>query len=149
MEFGSLRKLFEINFKDIHPNIIPALSCFSSNLVGNIKFSDTVREHYFNYLIPNPQNGSSCKRLNLFLRWMIRSDEIDLGIWNEIQPSKLVIPVDIHITRAAKKLKLVKRKSIDLKFALELTDKLRQFDPVDPVKYDFSLCHYQMEGRSF
>jgi uncharacterized protein (TIGR02757 family) len=133
----------------MHSNIIPALSAFSSYLVNNLKLHDHKRKYYFNYLIPNPGNGSTCKRLNLFLRWMIRNDEIDLGIWNGIQPSKLVVPVDIHISRVAKKLNLVKRKSIDLKFALELTDKLKQFDPVDPVKYDFSLCHCQMEGGSF
>jgi uncharacterized protein (TIGR02757 family) len=85
--------------------------------------------------------------MNLFLRWMIRKDEIDLGIWNIVPPSKLIIPVDTHIARVSKKLKLVKRKSIDLKFALELTYNLKSFDPNDPVKYDFALCHAGIEKR--
>ena len=79
---------------------------------------------------------------------MVRKDEIDFGIWNNVSKSKLIMPVDIHISRIAKKLRLVKRKSIDSKFALELTEKLKEFDPTDPVKYDFALCHIGMEGNN-
>ena len=79
--------------------------------------------------------------MNLFLRWMVRKDEIDLGIWNEVSQSKLIMPVDTHIARISKKLRLVKRKTIDLKFAIELTNYLKKFDGNDPVKYDFALCH--------
>ena len=83
--------------------------------------------------------------MNLFLRWMVRKDEIDTGIWGEIDTSKLIMPVDVHVARAAKALGLVKRKSVDLKFAIELTENLKKFDKNDPVKYDFALCHAGIE----
>jgi uncharacterized protein (TIGR02757 family) len=85
--------------------------------------------------------------MNLFLRWMVRKDEIDLGLWSEVDSGKLIMPVDTHIARISKKLKLVKRKSVDLKFALELTNKLKQFDSADPVKYDFALCHSGIDRK--
>ncbi len=78
---------------------------------------------------------------------MVRKDEIDLGLWNNISASKLIMPVDTHIARVSQKLGLVKRKSIDMKFAIALTSKLKKFDANDPVKYDFSLCHIGIEGK--
>lgn len=85
--------------------------------------------------------------MNMFLRWMVRKDEIDLGLWNKISSSKLIMPVDTHIARVSRKLRLVRRKSQDMKFAVELTSKLKKFDANDPVKYDFSLCHIGIEGK--
>lgn len=143
---GSLQNLIMNGYNKNHSNIIPALTLFTGQLENNLNIKDQRQKYYFNYLLPNPANGSTCKRLNLFLRWMVRKDEIDLGIWNKISPSKLIMPVDIHISRIAKKLKLVKRKTIDLKFAIELTEKLKQLDSNDPVKYDFALCHFEMEN---
>lgn len=134
--YGSLERLFAINYSDSDENIIPALSAFTAEL--NIKQSG---DTYYRYLIPLPESGSACKRINLYLRWMVRKDNIDLGIWKSVSPSKLIMPVDVHVYRVARKLKLVKRKSPDLKFAVELTEKLKTFDPYDPVKYDFALCH--------
>ena len=147
-EFGSLENLFLKGFKQEDKNIIPALTKFTTKLQSNVKFKNKNERFYFNYLLPNPEQGRTCKRLNLFLRWMVRKDEIDFGIWNNVSKSKLIMPVDIHISRIAKKLRLVKRKSIDSKFALELTEKLKEFDPTDPVKYDFALCHIGMEGNN-
>ena len=91
--------------------------------------------------IATPARKSSCKRLNMFLRWMVRKDDqgVDFGIWNEIKPSQLLIPLDVHVDRVARKLGLLKRKQTDWKSVLELTAALREFDPNDPVKYDFSL----------
>jgi uncharacterized protein (TIGR02757 family) len=103
--------------------------------------------NYRHYLIPNPVQKSTCKRLNMFLRWMVRHDEIDFGLWKNISPIQLIMPVDVHIGRAAIEQKFVKRKSIDLKFAEELTEFLKQFDKNDPVKYDFALCHLGIEGK--
>ena len=80
---------------------------------------------------------------------MVRKDDIDTGLWSDIPASKLIMPVDTHIARISKKLDLVKRKSIDLKFALELTGKLKEVDPVDPVKYDFALCHIGIDKKEF
>jgi uncharacterized protein (TIGR02757 family) len=100
-------------------------------------------------MFPLPSAGSACKRMNLFLRWMVRKDELDFGIWNEISPAKLVIPVDTHIARICKELKLTRLKNVSWKMAEEITDSLRKFDPVDPVKYDFAICHIGMRKMEF
>ena len=91
--------------------------------------------------IATPEKKSNCKRLNMFLRWMVRTDNngVDFGIWQKIKPSQLICPVDIHVTRVAKKLNLLLRKQTDWTAALELTSYLRTLDPSDPVKYDFAL----------
>ena len=91
--------------------------------------------------IATPQRKSSCKRLNMFLRWMVRKDKsgVDLGLWKNIYSSELMIPLDVHVERVAKKLGLLTRKQRDWKAVVELTDNLRQFDPSDPIKYDFAL----------
>ncbi|QEC67994.1 TIGR02757 family protein [Panacibacter ginsenosidivorans] len=91
--------------------------------------------------IATPEKGSNCKRLNMFLRWMVRKDNkgVDFGIWNKIKPSQLICPVDLHVARVAKKLNLLIRKQTDWPAALELTTYLRTLDPSDPVKYDFAL----------
>ena len=91
--------------------------------------------------ISAPSAGSTCKRLNMFLRWMVRNDGkgIDFGIWKKIKPAQLVCPVDLHVARVARRLGLLHRKQTDWKAALELTAQLRNFDPADPVKYDLAL----------
>jgi uncharacterized protein (TIGR02757 family) len=91
--------------------------------------------------ISSPLQKSTCKRLNMFLRWMIRSDRqgVDFGLWQNVSASKLICPIDLHVARVAKKLGLLKRKQVDWLAAVELTDALRQFDKDDPVKYDFAL----------
>ena len=91
--------------------------------------------------IASPAKKSTCKRLNMFLRWMVRNDKagVDFGIWKQISPSQLVCPIDLHVARVAKKFKLLKRKQTDWAAALELTSCLRKFDAEDPVKYDFAL----------
>ncbi len=91
--------------------------------------------------IATPAKGSTCKRLNMFLRWMVRNDDngVDLGIWKKISPAQLVCPIDLHVARVARKLNLLSRKQTDWQAALELTDRLREFDKKDPAKYDFAL----------
>ncbi len=91
--------------------------------------------------VASPESKSSCKRLNMFLRWMVRRDDkgVDFGIWRKISPSLLCIPFDVHVERIARKLQLVSRKQRDWKTTLELTARLREFDPKDPAKYDFAL----------
>jgi uncharacterized protein (TIGR02757 family) len=91
--------------------------------------------------IASPQKGSTCKRLNMFLRWMVRSDNkgVDFGIWKMISPSQLICPVDLHVARVSKHFNLLKRKQVDWLAAVELTEQLRKFDRTDPVKYDFAL----------
>lgn len=89
--------------------------------------------------ISNPEKNSSAKRLYMYLRWCIRKSEVDLGIWNFMSPSELKIPLDVHVARQARKLGLLSRKQNDWKAVLELTKKLKVFDPNDPAKYDFAL----------
>jgi uncharacterized protein (TIGR02757 family) len=91
--------------------------------------------------ISTPGKNSSCKRLNMFLRWMVRRDDrgVDFGLWKSISPSQLVIPMDLHVARVAKQFGLLHRKNTDWLAAIELTEQLREFDKNDPVKYDFAL----------
>jgi uncharacterized protein (TIGR02757 family) len=91
--------------------------------------------------IPSPAQKSACKRLNMFLRWMVRDDRkgVDFGLWKTIRPSQLICPVDVHVGRVARKLGLITRKQTDWQTAVELTEALRKLDRQDPVKYDFAL----------
>lgn len=91
--------------------------------------------------IATPAKKSTCKRLNMYLRWMVRKDKagVDFGIWNKIQPAQLVCPIDVHVARVAQKFELIERNQIDWQAALDLTSHLRTFCPEDPVKYDFAL----------
>lgn len=91
--------------------------------------------------IATPERGSTCKRLCMYLRWMVRTDErgVDFGIWKQIKPMQLVMPMDVHVLRVARELGLIQRKQTDWQTALELTDTLKTFDKYDPVKYDFAL----------
>jgi uncharacterized protein (TIGR02757 family) len=91
--------------------------------------------------IATPEKKSNCKRLNMFLRWMVRNDNkgVDFGIWKKIKPSQLICPVDVHVARVAKRLNLLHRKQTDWNAAIELTQRLKKFDANDPVKYDFAL----------
>ena len=97
---------------------------------------DRTRKH-----IASPAKHSSCKRLNMYLRWMVRDDNkgVDFGIWKKISPSQLICPVDVHVARVAKHFNLLKRKQVDWQAAVELTEELKKFDNADPVKYDFAL----------
>jgi uncharacterized protein (TIGR02757 family) len=96
------------------------------------------------YFFPRPSAGSGCKRLNLFLRWMARRDEVDLGAWKVIPRSKLIVPLDTHVIRLGRCLGLTRYTSPGWKMAAEITASLRAIDPVDPVRFDFSLCHVGM-----
>ncbi len=136
-KYGSLKSLFLNHYKDSHVNILPALNKFTNEIRGCIKHPRS-----FDYLIPDVSKNSACKRLNLFLRWMVRKDSVDTGLWSrEVDKSKLIIPVDTHVYNVSCKIGLVTRKSCDMKFAVEFTNKLKSFDSNDPVKYDFALCH--------
>lgn len=100
--------------------------------------------------VSSPAAQSACKRLNMFLRWMVRSDQkgVDFGIWTHMRPAQLVCPCDVHVERTARRLGLLTRKQMDWAAALQLTANLRHFDPLDPVKYDFALFGLGLEERS-
>ena len=97
-----------------------------------------------------PARGSACKRLNMFLRWMVRSDErgVDFGLWKELEPAELVVPLDLHVFRTARYLGLTKSTTSNWNTALDLTAELRCFDPEDPVKYDFALFNLSLKQKS-
>ena len=96
------------------------------------------------YFFPRPASGSACKRLNLFLRWMVRRDALDLGVWSRVSPARLVVPLDTHVIRVGRCLRLTRYSSPGWRMARDITDSLRRLDPDDPVKYDFALCHIGM-----
>ena len=144
---GSIGDFFRQGHNPGAEDITPALTSFSAAILaldfapvyGDDKLPD---DSYFSFLFPSPASGSACKRLCMFLRWMVRPDDgIDLGLWTEISPAALVIPVDAHIQRIGRFLGLTSRRQADWKMAREITASLRKLDPNDPVKYDFSLCH--------
>jgi len=99
--------------------------------------------------IASPQRKAACKRINMFLRWMVRSDDkgVDFGIWKKISPSQLICPCDLHVDRVGRKLGLITRKQTDWQTAIELTNRLREFDSKDPVKYDFALFGLGVEEK--
>ena len=133
-EHGTLGALFRACYDDGDRDIGPSLSRFVATLIGSR------RAKSLDYLLTSPENGSACKRMNLFLRWMVRPTPPDLGIWSFVDPSKLVMPVDTHVHRIATFLGLNDRKSADWKAARALTNRLAKFDPADPVRYDFAIC---------
>ena len=125
-------------------------NCFSGTKPAGMKetitsfrrlFLETTHEKRSEKHIPDPSKGSSCKRINMFLRWMVRKDDhgVDFGLWKKISPSDLFCPLDIHTGNVARKLGLITRKQNDWKAVEELTVNLRSFDPTDPVKYDLAL----------
>ncbi len=99
----------------------------------------------FYHMIPNPNNGGAMKRMNMFLRWMVRSGPVDLGIWNFMKPSELLIPLDVHVARISREMRLLTRKSNDFKAVIELTNQLKVFCPNDPIKYDFAMFAFGVE----
>jgi uncharacterized protein (TIGR02757 family) len=125
---GSLGELFRKCYHDEDDDIGPSLARFVEAL-GPV-----------DYLLTTPTDGSACKRMNLFLRWMVRRTSPDLGLWTFVDPAKLVMPLDTHIHRIATFLGLGRRKSADWKAARAITDRLAKFDSTDPVRYDFALC---------
>ena len=96
------------------------------------------------YFFSRPSSGGACKRLNLFLRWMVRRDQVDLGVWTRVRPGQLIVPLDTHVIRVGQCLRLTKLKSPGWRMAADITRSLRALDPIDPVKFDFSICHLGM-----
>jgi uncharacterized protein (TIGR02757 family) len=114
----------------------PALTGFYRYFVSLEETPPRTRKH-----IASPEKHSTCKRLSMFLRWMVRSDRagVDFGLWKAISPAQLVCPIDVHVARVARRFNLLQRNAIDWQAATELTAHLRRLDPTDPVKYDFAL----------
>jgi uncharacterized protein (TIGR02757 family) len=143
-EHGSLKNLFYNYYRSEHKDIKNALTGFTDffmKIVTTPVYGRNVRPDGLRQFFPSPESGSACKRMNLFLRWMVRTKDTDLGVWNKIPPSRLIIPLDTHIARIARCLGLTGRKTMDWKTAEEITASLKTLDARDPLKYDFALCH--------
>jgi uncharacterized protein (TIGR02757 family) len=146
-EAGSIERFFLEGDDPAAPDLGPALELFSRRALET-----DLRRAYVRmppragvcYFFPRPSAGSACKRLNLFLRWMVRKDAIDLGVWKGVSPARLIVPLDTHVIRLGRCLRLTRYASSGWKMAAEITASLRAIDPVDPVRYDFSLCHVGM-----
>lgn len=101
----------------------------------------------FYFMLPNPNKGGAMKRMNMFLRWMVRKSSVDCGIWTFMQPSELLIPLDVHVGRVSRSLGLLTRKANDFKSVIEVTENLRQLCPQDPIKYDFAMFGYGVNNK--
>lgn len=147
-EAGSLEAFFLAGDDPAQPDVALALDSFSRRALETdlrpAYGARMPRRPGVCYFFPRPTAGSACKRLNLFLRWMVRQDAIDLGVWKGVSPSRLVVPLDTHVIRLGRCLRLTRYASPGWKMAADITAALRQIDPADPVRYDFSLCHVGM-----
>ncbi len=137
---SSIENFFLEGYNDNDENIIPALTNFCNRLYSMYekRFGRKVSKG-FQFLLASPVNGSVCKRLNMFLRWMVRSDDVDPGLWKSVDKAKLIVPVDVHMARLCKILGLYKRKTVSLAAAVEITESFKRIEPADPAKYDFAL----------
>ncbi len=148
-DFGSLEAGFMDGYSKEDKMVLPALIKFTSKIRGRALEKEKGREggngcygcygKGFEHLLPYPEKGGASKRLHLFLRWMVRKDAVDPGGWQGIPPSKLIVPVDLHMHRIGIALGITNRKQANLKTALEITSAFREIVPQDPVKYDFVL----------
>lgn len=136
LRHGSLNACFLAGFDPSADNVLPALSLFASELN-----CDNTQ------LLPSSTGGGACKKLNLFLRWMVRQDPVDPGGWTGVPSSTLIIPLDTHMAGIGQRLGLTYRKSANMKMALEITDAFRQIEPSDPVRYDFALTRFGIRSE--
>jgi uncharacterized protein (TIGR02757 family) len=144
---GSLGALFAAGDNSPHSDYVAALSSFHRNLLS---FSPRtyVPSRGVRFLLPSPEGNSACKRSHLFLRWMIRTDGFDLGLWTggAFTPARLLLPMDVHVHRISRRIGLTRRKAADLAASREATAWLRRISPTDPVAYDWSLSRLGILG---
>jgi uncharacterized protein (TIGR02757 family) len=144
---GSIEAFFLEGFDAAHEDIGPALDSFSTRALAldvRRAYGRVPRRPGVCYFFPRPSAGSACKRLNLFLRWMARRDAVDLGVWTRVPASKLVVPLDTHVIRLGRCLRLTRYTSPGWRMAADITRSLRRLNPEDPIRFDFSLCHVGM-----
>jgi len=147
--FGTLEKCFVAGDEDGRGPIGPTLERFARKFL-DADLSPVFRRgrisRGYRHLFPLPSVGGPCKRLNLFLRWMVRRESPDFGLWTSISPARLLMPIDTHIENISRSIGLTRRRSRNWRMAEEITQKLAAIDPADPVKFDFALCHKRMSG---
>lgn len=134
-ENKSIKSLFEYGYS-IDNSILMMFQAVTDYFYSNA--GNKVGQGFY-HLIPNPKNKGAMKRMNMFLRWVARKGPVDLGIWEFIPTSELLIPLDVHVARISREMGLLKRSSNDFKAVLELNENLKKFDPQDPAKYDFAM----------
>jgi len=149
-DHGTLNEAFLKGYDPSHEDAGPGLTAFCSRALGTdihpLSRSGRVPARAgARFFFPSPESGSACKRLNMFLRWMVRRDAVDLGVWKGLPPSKLLVPVDTHVARVSRSLGLTARRAADWRTAVEVTGRLREIDPEDPVRYDFALFTWGVE----
>ncbi|HYB41154.1 MAG TPA: DUF2400 domain-containing protein, partial [Candidatus Methylomirabilis sp.] len=147
---GSLGGFFAAGFSPDDGDVGPALERFVDAFLDPrlaAVFPGDRLSYGYRHWFPRPSTGGPCKRLHLYLRWMVRRAPPDFGLWTEIPPRALLIPVDTHIENMARSIGLTRRRSRNWRMAEEITARLRSLDPGDPVKYDFALCHKRMSGQ--
>ena len=138
-----LEELFQYGY-NVDSTVASALNTVVDYFYARVP--KTVQQGFY-HMIPNPHNGGAMKRMNMFLRWMVRKSEVDLGIWNCIPTKDLLIPLDVHVARISREMGLLSRKSNDFKAVIELTNQLKRFCPEDPIKYDFAMFAYGIETK--
>lgn len=146
---GSIERGFAAGLDPAAADVEPALESFSTRARAidlRPVYGRVPRTPGAWYFFTRPSTGSACKRLNLFLRWMVRADNVDPGGWSSVPARQLVVPLDTHTIRAGRCLRLTRRASPGWRMAADITASLRKFDPDDPVRFDFSLCHLSMMG---
>jgi uncharacterized protein (TIGR02757 family) len=147
--YGSLEKCFLAGDADPDGPIAPALERFARTfLQADLRavFPGGRSSRGYRHLFPLPSAGGPCKRLLLFLRWMVRREPPDFGLWTSVSPARLLIPVDTHVENMSRAIGLTRRRSRTWRMAEEITARLAALDSADPVKYDFALCHTRMAG---
>jgi len=138
--FGSIENFFARGCGKNDINITNALSKFCNSLAAmHADRKGSSMSRGFKYLLSSPTNGSACKRLNLFLRWMVRDDDVDTGLWKSVDKSRLIVPMDVHMGRLTKILGFHDKKNISFNTAVAVTERFAEIQPGDPVKYDFAL----------
>jgi uncharacterized protein (TIGR02757 family) len=143
-EAGSIEGFFLLGHDATGPDVEASLESFSRRALALAGGGARLQPTGVPYFFPQPSTGSACKRLNLFLRWMVRADSVDLGAWSGVSPSQLIVPLDVHVIRVGQCLGLTRYRSPGWRMASEITASLRAMDPADPVRYDFALCHVGM-----
>jgi uncharacterized protein (TIGR02757 family) len=144
---GSIEAFFLEGYDRSAVDIESAVDSFSRRALGldlKAAYGRVPRRPGVCYFFPRPSAGSACKRLNLFMRWMVRKDALDLGVWPGVSPAKLIVPLDTHVIRVGRCLRLTSYTSPGWRMARDITASLRLLDPADPVRYDYSLCHLGM-----
>jgi uncharacterized protein (TIGR02757 family) len=148
---GTLRSFFEGEFRAEEPDVSRLLSRVSRRLLALDYRAATGRrglpeDSPVRFFFPDPASGSACKRWHLYLRWMVRKDRLDFGLWSGIPTDRLLIPTDTHVHLVSRRLGLTRRRTPDGEAARQITGRLKRFDPRDPVRFDYALCRIGIFG---